>query len=1000
MKSVQRNLFAGIVIAVLALMVVCKNPVSPRETPAIKPPVVHAQVPRITVHPRSASYNPGHDAVPLTVTAVVDDNGTLSYQWYRNTSDSTEGGQIIDNAVQKQYVPTAASESVFYYYAKVTNTISNNGDGGNKTASINSNTARIVVSASALQQRNPAADLEWVNNETVRWVDPDDGASNYYIELYKVGDTEPVWTATVQRGNETSPPTRTRHCFSEGGAPSQVGAQYKFKVTALGRTDLELDSTAVESGEAAYHVLGTSKVWTIVEGGGSYIAGAADKKIAYSTDGTTWTLSNSGNVLTGSNVAVRGIAWAPDKGTGDKGRFAAVGYSGNAAWSDDGGATWTKADSKFTTSILCIAYGNGKFVAAGDGGEVRYSSDGITWNQIQGWSSSGTSKILDVSGSPRAILSLVYDGTRFVAFNERPGKHAYSIDGDKSWVWISDTINANETSRVLKGGTFGNGAYLVLSAGNTNDWTGSTDTLGNCAGGHAWPRWVSAGMTAESVAFSREEFIVTGNNGRASISVDKGISWMPITDTQFTTGQTISAAVNLSNGSVLLAGPGKFAAAAISRIPVTEVTLNKNNLTLTAGEAETLIPTVMPANALNKNVNWASSDSLIAAVDSSGRVEAVGAGMATVTVTAIYGGITAQCIVTVNPHNDIVSINSPYSGIDWQSYGQYKAGMHVHTTNSKDAKATLSSVIEDHYTKNYDILAITDHSYDYAVTESWTTAPNGLTAQRFNQIAAGMGRGGRGMLQIPWTSEQSRSPDHLNTFFANYSDKDKSNYSLEDSIKGARDNGGISHINHPGRWLYGDNKSWAEAVSEANKQDKIKKYVDLYKKYPSCVGIEIVNQKDKYAADRVFWDNILKSIIPQGRSVWGLCNDDSHANDITGHSFNMFVMPENSMANFRAAMESGHFYAVAKVSKHELGDNFTATGPVPVIKNIVVDNINMSITISAQNHNRIEWISDGTIVGEGNTIMLKEHKAGVYIRANIIGAGGIAFTQPFGIGHL
>ena len=81
--------------------------------------------------------------------------------------------------------------------------------------------------------------------------------------------------------------------------------------------------------------------------------------------------------------------------------------------------------------------------------------------------------------------------------------------------------------------------------------------------------------------------------------------------------------------------------------PVTEVSLNKSTISLVVGEEETLTATVAPSNASNKNVTWSSDDIEVATVDNSGKVTAVAAGTATITVTTEDGGFTATCEVTI-----------------------------------------------------------------------------------------------------------------------------------------------------------------------------------------------------------------------------------------------------------------------------------------------------------------------------------------------------------------
>ena len=81
--------------------------------------------------------------------------------------------------------------------------------------------------------------------------------------------------------------------------------------------------------------------------------------------------------------------------------------------------------------------------------------------------------------------------------------------------------------------------------------------------------------------------------------------------------------------------------------PVTGVTLDKSSATLTEGDEITLTATVNPDNATNKNVTWSSSNSSVASV-SNGKVTALKAGKATITVKTDDGGKTATCEVTVN----------------------------------------------------------------------------------------------------------------------------------------------------------------------------------------------------------------------------------------------------------------------------------------------------------------------------------------------------------------
>ena len=83
-------------------------------------------------------------------------------------------------------------------------------------------------------------------------------------------------------------------------------------------------------------------------------------------------------------------------------------------------------------------------------------------------------------------------------------------------------------------------------------------------------------------------------------------------------------------------------------VPVSQITLNKAETSISVGNSETLTATVAPENAANKALTWASSDEDVATVAPDGTVTAVKAGAATITATAADGsGKSAVCKVTV-----------------------------------------------------------------------------------------------------------------------------------------------------------------------------------------------------------------------------------------------------------------------------------------------------------------------------------------------------------------
>ncbi len=83
-------------------------------------------------------------------------------------------------------------------------------------------------------------------------------------------------------------------------------------------------------------------------------------------------------------------------------------------------------------------------------------------------------------------------------------------------------------------------------------------------------------------------------------------------------------------------------------ILVESLTLNKNMLKLNVDDTEMLTATVTPNNVTNKELNWTSSDTSVAIVDNTGKVTAVGAGNATITVCSTDGSNKIDsCNITV-----------------------------------------------------------------------------------------------------------------------------------------------------------------------------------------------------------------------------------------------------------------------------------------------------------------------------------------------------------------
>lgn len=133
-------------------------------------------------------------------------------------------------------------------------------------------------------------------------------------------------------------------------------------------------------------------------------------------------------------------------------------------------------------------------------------------------------------------------------------------------------------------------------------------------------------------------------------ATDKTIIWS-VSDEKVITVDQIGKVTAVGGGkakvTVTSKNEGKTAECEVSVVvPVKDVLLSKTSAELTEGEELELTVTVNPSDATNKNVIWSSSNEDVAKVVN-GKVTAMKAGVAKITVTTEDGGKKAECAVTV-----------------------------------------------------------------------------------------------------------------------------------------------------------------------------------------------------------------------------------------------------------------------------------------------------------------------------------------------------------------
>lgn len=394
-------------------------------------------------------------------------------------------------------------------------------------------------------------------------------------------------------------------------------------------------------------------------------------------------------------------------------------------------------------------------------------------------------------------------------------------------------------------------------------------------------------------------------------------------------------------------------------------------------------------------------------------------------------------------------ITNPYESVAnllGKDKNHYKTNLHTHSTYS-DAYIDLGAMVKEHYYQDFDILAISDHG---VIGVPWNEQPTLIPLYQYNHVLLNeqshlSDEEFEQILDGSYTDEYSRrtvsngmecvtgaiegnmlvaQKNHINGYFMT-DDRTEGVWGDEgdfETMIGMIDAaGGISHINHPGDWLgsangelvYDENgdvmltpngDEMTKGYQIATDPGNVQFFAKAFRKYSSCLGIEVYNSYDRPTKnDRVLWDELLKVIIPEGRNVWGFANNDAHCIEDVDTAFMDFILPEYSDENLRTAMENGAFFAV---SRYDAGDRIGTGSDYPTVTSITVDDDNDTITIIGKNTDSIKWIADGVTIQTDSvsvggvvksTIKLLDYTDDIscYVRAELNGEGGTTLTQAF-----
>lgn len=221
-------------------------------------------------------------------------------------------------------------------------------------------------------------------------------------------------------------------------------------------------------------------------------------------------------------------------------------------------------------------------------------------------------------------------------------KENLSLSGKATAEWIQDlTINGNTVSYTVDKNISVNQREATITVKYEND----TKKFKAIQTGHPVTK-LTLNKTSVTLLAGESETLAA-----SAFPLDTKVQWSSSSPAIASVDQN-GKVTGIDNGTTIItvasADGTKTARCEVTVIvPVTGVSLDRTSAEIIKGDSMTLTATVVPSNAMNKNVIWTSSDPSVATVSQSGVVTALEFGTTTISVNSFDGNKSATCVVTV-----------------------------------------------------------------------------------------------------------------------------------------------------------------------------------------------------------------------------------------------------------------------------------------------------------------------------------------------------------------
>ena len=399
-------------------------------------------------------------------------------------------------------------------------------------------------------------------------------------------------------------------------------------------------------------------------------ANATNQAVAWSSSNTSVATVSSAGLVTGAAVGSATItATTVDGGYTATCALsvvvpvAGVSLSASSAFCAVGGTyQLTATVSPFNATNPAVTWSSGTTSVATVGSTglvagVAVGSATITVKTADGAfsSSCAVSVVVPVSGVSlnKSSLSLVASGTYQLTAAVSPSS---ATDQNVSWSSSNTSIATVGSGGLVTG--IGSGQASITATTENGSYQAS------CA--------VTVTVPVTGVSLSASSFSIPLNGtyqlGATLIpsnATDQTVDWSS-NDTSIATVNTAGLVTGVGGGSTTIEvatddGDYLTTCAVSVTVPVTGISLDQSSIVFgQTGIVKLLAATISPSSATDQSMQWSSSDTSVATVDSGGLVKAQAPGSATVTATTDDGYYQASCSVTVDYQLDCYPNNGSY----------------------------------------------------------------------------------------------------------------------------------------------------------------------------------------------------------------------------------------------------------------------------------------------------------------------------------------------------